>query len=271
MALVRVAKLGSVDMSNELKSALTGFHGLTGIDYVSSFFKKSKKLKKNRFVRVFVALGDLWQPIIYLMLLKKLCVTCLEGSKKNINSVHYDIFKAVYTKKGKNQDLSLLPPSLQSLQLHCKWAYYIAKIWRSCLNRNIDFQSVENSGWRGDGTLVWIEEAFPEQIESIIRQTPMKATLMKLMSKIAVTKLMSKIAVTKLMSKIAVTKLMSKIAVTKLMSKIAVTKLMSKIAVTNLMSKIAVTVRMKIYLNSRPEFKDIRVNPKLQVPHTWKI
>ena len=39
------------------------------------------------------------------------------------------------------------------------------------LNRNIDFQNVENSGWRGDGTLVWIEEAFPEQIESIMADT----------------------------------------------------------------------------------------------------
>ena len=77
----------------------------------------------------------------------------------------------MYTKKGKIQDLSLLPPSLQSLQLHCKWTNYIAKIWRSCLNRNIDFQNVENSGWRGDGTSVWIEEAFPEQIESIMADT----------------------------------------------------------------------------------------------------
>ena len=87
---------------------------------------------------------------------------------KNINSVRYDIVKKLYTKKGKVQDLSLLPPSLQSLQLHCKWAYYFAKILRSCLNRNIDFQNVENSGWRGDGTLVWIKEAFPEQIERIM-------------------------------------------------------------------------------------------------------
>ena len=74
----------------------------------------------------------------------------------------------MYTKKGKIQDLSLLPLSLQSLKLHCKQANYIAKIWRSCLNRNIDFQNVGNSGWIGDGTLVRVEEAFPEQIESIM-------------------------------------------------------------------------------------------------------
>ena len=36
----KIFKLGSVDMSNELKSALIGFHAFTGNDYVSSFFKK---------------------------------------------------------------------------------------------------------------------------------------------------------------------------------------------------------------------------------------
>ena len=171
----KILKLGSVDMSDELKSALIGFHAFTGNDYVSSFFEKSKKHCWHLQEKITDLFGCLQlleiygSPVmIYLMLLKKLCVTCLEGSK---NSVHYDIFKAVYTKKGKIQDLSILPPSLQSLQLQCKRANYIAKIWRSCLNRNIDFQNVENSGWRGDGTFVWIEEAFPDQIESIIADT----------------------------------------------------------------------------------------------------
>ena len=121
---------------------------------------------------MFAALGDLWQPSDDLLNALEEVVCYMFGRKqKNINSIRYDIFKAVYTKKGKIQDLSLLPPSLQSLQLHCKRENYIAKIWRSCLNRNIDLQNVENSGWRGDGTLVWIEEAFPEQIESIMADT----------------------------------------------------------------------------------------------------
>ena len=64
----KILKLGSVDMSNELKSALIGFHAFAKNDYLSSFFKKSKKHcwrlleKYNRFVRVFAALGDLWLP-----------------------------------------------------------------------------------------------------------------------------------------------------------------------------------------------------------------
>ena len=134
----KILKLGSVDMSNELKSALIGFHAFTGNDYVSSFFKKSKKHcwhlleKNNRFVQVFAALGDLWQPSNDLLNALEEVVCYMFGRKqKYVNSVRYDIFKAVYTKKGKIQDLSLLPPSLQSLQLHCKWANYIAKIWRS--------------------------------------------------------------------------------------------------------------------------------------------
>ena len=59
-------KLASIDMSDEHKSSLIGFHAFTENDYVSSTFRKSKKtywkvLKKNsRFVRAFSSLGSTW-------------------------------------------------------------------------------------------------------------------------------------------------------------------------------------------------------------------
>ncbi len=59
----RILSVGSIDMSRELKTALIGFHAFTGNDYVSTFFKKSKKQcwrlleKTNRFVQVLQSLG----------------------------------------------------------------------------------------------------------------------------------------------------------------------------------------------------------------------
>ena len=40
----KILKLSSIDMSEELKSALLGFHAFTGNDYISSTFGKSKKI-----------------------------------------------------------------------------------------------------------------------------------------------------------------------------------------------------------------------------------
>ena len=54
----------SLDMSEELKSALLGFHAFTGNDNVSSIFGKSKKIcwkavtKSSKYARMFNRLGE---------------------------------------------------------------------------------------------------------------------------------------------------------------------------------------------------------------------
>ena len=86
----KIFKLSSVDMSDELKSALIGFHAFTGNNYVSSFFKKSKKhcwhlLQNNsRFVWVFAGLGDLWHPSNDLLNALEEVVCYMFGRKQKI-------------------------------------------------------------------------------------------------------------------------------------------------------------------------------------------
>ena len=52
----KIPHLDSVDMNNDFKSALTGFHAFTWNDYLSCIFRKLKKLcckvllKSNKFV-----------------------------------------------------------------------------------------------------------------------------------------------------------------------------------------------------------------------------
>ena len=94
--------------------------------------------------------------------------TFSEKKQKNINKVRYTIFKNVYEKKGKIQDLSLLPPCHQSLLLHCRRSNYIAKVWRSCFDAEIDFDNISDHGWSNDAEIVWMDTAFPEQIETIL-------------------------------------------------------------------------------------------------------
>ena len=61
-----------------------------------------------------------------------------------------------------------MPPCRSSLQLHCKRLNYIARIWRSSLSCNIDPDNIQNHGWSESGDIIWIGEAFPENIESIL-------------------------------------------------------------------------------------------------------
>ena len=60
----KILKLSSIDMSDELKSALLGFHAFTGNDYVSSIFGKSNKIcwkavtKSSKYAQMFNRLGE---------------------------------------------------------------------------------------------------------------------------------------------------------------------------------------------------------------------
>ena len=86
----------------------------------------------------------------------KSLVCLLYGKKSNkINVVKYDKFKEVYETQNKIQDLALLPPFQQSVQLHFKRSNYVARIWRSCLTAVIDFPNISEHGRTNSGSIVW--------------------------------------------------------------------------------------------------------------------
>ena len=104
----KILHLSSVDMSDDLKSALTGFHAFTGNDYLSCIFRKSKKLcwkalvKSNKFIQMFKELGNQLQLKEELVLLLEEYICCLFGKskKKDVNVLRYEIFQNVYERKG---------------------------------------------------------------------------------------------------------------------------------------------------------------------------
>ena len=103
-------------MNEELKLALPDFHAFTGNDYVSSIFGKSKKIcwkavtKSSKYARMFNRLGETvnfdWNSMT---LLEEFVCSLYRKNKNDINQLRYEIFQTMYEKKGKIQDLSLLP------------------------------------------------------------------------------------------------------------------------------------------------------------------
>ena len=89
-------------------------------------------------------------------------------NEKDVNLVRYELFKEVYERKNKIQDLSLLPPCKQSLLNHCKRANFVASQWKSRLEADAEYHNVAKHGWTNEGDIFWFESAFPETLELLI-------------------------------------------------------------------------------------------------------
>ena len=150
----KVINIGLVRMSNGLKEVLIGFHGFTGNDCVSSIFKKTKDacwqkvIHNHKFIQVFQQLGNMYKLEEGMIQLLEECTCALYGkNQKDVNLVRYELFKEVYERKNKIQDLSLRPPCKQSLLNHCKWANFVAAQWKSCLEGDVEYHNVANHEW----------------------------------------------------------------------------------------------------------------------------
>eukprot|EP00795_Rhopilema_esculentum_P002946 gene2946-1193_t len=164
----------NADASVVVRSSLSG-----DVDIFLSVFLESPEkemtfarqvlLKNNRCLHVFSRLGAEWSIDDDLLskLEEDIC-NIFGKKKKDVNAVRYEISKNVYENKGKIQDSSLLPPWRQLLHLHCQRSNYITKVWRSGLQTNIDFADIGQNGWSADGKIVWIDAAFPEEVEQIL-------------------------------------------------------------------------------------------------------
>ena len=108
--------LNEIDMEDDYRKALIGFHSFTGNDYVSKFFGKGKSvcwkmmIKSDEFVSVFVSLGQDWYLSDEIKNALENYICKLYGSKKSdINEARFDIFIQKHGSKNKIIDLSILP------------------------------------------------------------------------------------------------------------------------------------------------------------------
>ena len=162
-------------MPDTLKSALVRFHAFSGNDYISSIFRKSrcicwKKIAKSKkFTEMFAQLGNQWgiDCARQGLLEEYVCSLFMKG-KRDINEVRYEMFKNIYEKKGRIQDLSLLPPCRETLNLRSQRCNYIAKVWKSSLQPTIDFDVITANVWSEEGKVIWMNEAFPADVTEIL-------------------------------------------------------------------------------------------------------
>ena len=97
--------------------------------------------KSRRFTRMFVGLGTQWRIDGALQALLEENVYSLSMlGKSDINEVRYAIFRGIYEKKERIQDLFLLPLCHETLSLRSQRCNYIAKVWKSCLRSVIDYK-----------------------------------------------------------------------------------------------------------------------------------
>ena len=105
--------LNSVDLNDNIRAALIGFHAFTGNDYVSSFFKRGKqgcfKVMKqcDEFINAFRLLGEKWELNAELIVALGSFVCHLYGYKDtDINKIRKKIFDQKFVKEEKVIDLS---------------------------------------------------------------------------------------------------------------------------------------------------------------------
>ena len=167
--------LSDIEMEDGLKKCLIGFHAFTGNDYVSSFFRKGKSecwkvvQKNNRFVNTFSLLGQVWELDEQIFVNLEEYVCHLYGYRqKNVNDVRKKLFDKKYVRQGKTIDISLLPPCQSSLRLHILRSNIIAKIWKSSGERSIILPDLSTFGWKGNLTIDWQRQAFPDELTDLL-------------------------------------------------------------------------------------------------------
>ena len=103
--------LSSLEMDENHRDALIGFHSFTGTDFTSAFFRKGKKRcwsvmqSNDRFIQAFTVLGSNWNINQNLECpLEEYVCSLYEEKKLSVNEVRFYIFQ----KKKMNERISSL-------------------------------------------------------------------------------------------------------------------------------------------------------------------
>ena len=169
-------RIDSSELSDRERNALVAFHAMSGNDYVSSFMRKSKKVWRivvddEELLDFFCDLGV--EELTEEMYVKAEVFVCrMYGHRriKKVDELRAVMFWAKLRKSGKVPDLSSLPPCYSSLKKHTARAHHVAKIWKQATMPLQQIDAFEESGWFADGSVEWIDKAFPEEIESLFAE-----------------------------------------------------------------------------------------------------
>jgi len=174
----------------DLVKALPGLHAFSGSDCTSCFVKKGKlkplKVLQQypKFLDVFIRLGSTANSLSDADLQDLERFVCsLYGNEKcsGTNQLRCDIFKSRYNSNSSTKacsiengvDLSLIPPCLSSLRMHCLRVNYQTFIWRHSHQAFSDIPSPVGNGWKmdddGNLSIEWTDgDVLPQQLVDIL-------------------------------------------------------------------------------------------------------
>ena len=166
--------LNEINLNDDIKNCLIGFHAFTGNDYISSFYRKGKavcwKVLENnpKFLKVFQDLGTSWELTDETFELLEEYVCKLYGCREdNVDQVCFQLFQKKLKREKKIIDLSLLPPCKSVLLLHTKRANCVAKIWRCSNEAQLQVPDFKMHGWDANCKIKWLEKEFPDNIQDL--------------------------------------------------------------------------------------------------------
>ena len=165
-----------IDMSTSLlcqqkRKALAAVHAFSGNDYVSSFFRKGKKvmwklvLQNDKFLDAFSQLG-LFNSVtdeVSNCLEKFMCALYSYKNETTVNNVRVKMFQM----KGIS-DLALLPPCKDNLKLHISRANYVANMYLNAIELHRCLDDPIYHRWKQCGTVQWRDDCFPENINDVL-------------------------------------------------------------------------------------------------------
>ena len=85
----------------------------------------------------------------------------------SVNKLRAKLFWTRLRKNDRVPDLATLPPCSSALRKHTTRAHYVAKMWRRADEPIQSLDSYANNGWLPDGNIDWVDEIFPEKIETL--------------------------------------------------------------------------------------------------------
>ena len=147
------------------KEALVRFYGVTGSDYILSFFENEKLKCQGRMISkdFLVFLGDSCDVFEALFINFEEYICAIYNAKyKTLNPVKAEMFTKPYACENKMVDLSCLLICQQTILLHVKCADHVVKLWKTCLDGDFRLSNIQNHGGSDTRSMQWVEDGFPE-------------------------------------------------------------------------------------------------------------
>ena len=89
-------------------------------------------------------------------------------AQRKENEAQHQMFQRKYDNENKIVDLSSLPPCQSVLYLHTSRANFVAKVWKSADDHQLEFPTLSDHGWTDMCEIIWMTKAFPENIEELL-------------------------------------------------------------------------------------------------------